>query len=355
MARFACSLIIEQVAAIERRMGAQGAGALLGLTATLMWGSQFPVAKSLFHSLDPYTLTTLRYGVAALAFIGVLALVEGPRALRFDGYLGRASWYGTLGITGGVLLVYVGLQHTTAIDAALVLSLQPVLTALVLRFRGQGRVSPATLATMALAFVGAMLVISRGNPVSIVTGQVGWGILLVIVGQIGWVLYTIEATSFRGWSPLRFTALTALPATLVIVLLSGLADAAGWAHPSGHSITGSPWLLLYAIVGPATIAVLAWNLGRARLGAQNIALFQNLVPITTFAITIGQGYRPGAVEVAGAALTIGALAANNVLTRHAQGVACDAAGGRGGRRRGRLDPSCRVAPDPTLCSERIDA
>jgi drug/metabolite transporter (DMT)-like permease len=308
-------LNIEQVTAIERRMGTQRAGALLGLTATLMWGSQFPVAKSLYRSLDPYTLTTLRYGVAAAAFAAVLALVEGPQALRFDGYLRRASWYGTLGITGGVLLVYVGLQHANAIDVALVISLQPLLTALVLRVRAGERLTTATIVTMGLALLGALLVITRGDPRSLVDGRVGWGVFLVLVGQLGWVLYTIEATSFRGWSPLRFTALTALPATLAIVVLSGLADVAGWAHPSRHSITGSPWLLLYATVGPAIIAVLAWNLGRARLGAQNIALFQNLVPITTFAITIAQGYRPGTVEVAGAALTIGALVANNTLSR----------------------------------------
>jgi drug/metabolite transporter (DMT)-like permease len=301
--------------AIERRVGTQGAGALLGLTATLMWGSQFPVAKSLYRSLDPYTLTALRYGIAAAAFAAVLALVEGPRALRFDGYLRRASWYGTLGITGGVLLVYIGLQHADTIDAALVVSLQPLLTALVLRLRDGRRLSPESIVTMGLAFVGALLVISHGDPSSIVDGRVGWGLGLILLGQFGWILYTIEATSFGDWSPLRFTALTALPATLVIFLLSGVADVAGWAHPSEHSVTGSPWLLLYAIVGPAIIAVLAWNSGRVRLGAQNIALFQNLVPITTFAITIIQGYRPGAVEVAGAALTISALVANNVLAR----------------------------------------
>jgi drug/metabolite transporter (DMT)-like permease len=63
------------------------------------------------------------------------------------------------------------------------------------------------------------------------------------------------------------------------------------------------------------ISILAWNQGRALLGAQNVALFQNLVPVTTFTIEIVQGYRPRPVELVGAALTIGALVANNVAQR----------------------------------------
>lgn len=37
--------------------------------------------------------------------------------------------------------------------------------------------------------------------------------------------------------------------------------------------------------------------------------------MTTFVIEIARGYRPGALELAGAALTIAALVANNMLTR----------------------------------------
>jgi len=47
-------------------------------------------------------------------------------------------------------------------------------------------------------------------------------------------------------------------------------------------------------------------------------LFSNLIPVTTFVIEIFRGYRPNGVEVAGAALTIAALIANNLFTRRVQ-------------------------------------
>jgi len=37
--------------------------------------------------------------------------------------------------------------------------------------------------------------------------------------------------------------------------------------------------------------------------------------VTTFAIVIVRGYRPGTVEILGALITIGALVAANMLTR----------------------------------------
>jgi drug/metabolite transporter (DMT)-like permease len=61
--------------------------------------------------------------------------------------------------------------------------------------------------------------------------------------------------------------------------------------------------------------VLAWNGAIKLLGAQNASLFGNLIPVTTFAIEIARGYRPGVAALAGAAVTVAALIANNLIAR----------------------------------------
>jgi drug/metabolite transporter (DMT)-like permease len=73
--------------------------------------------------------------------------------------------------------------------------------------------------------------------------------------------------------------------------------------------------ILYLAIPGAVVAVVGWNAAVGRIGAQNVALIGNLIPVVTFAIEIVRGYRPGALELAGAALTLTALAANNVLVR----------------------------------------
>ena len=68
----------------------------------------------------------------------------------------------------------------------------------------------------------------------------------------------------------------------------------------------------------AVVAVLTWNAAIGAIGPQNAVLFSNLIPVTTFVIEIVRGYRPNGVEVAGAALTIAALVANNLFARRVQ-------------------------------------
>jgi drug/metabolite transporter (DMT)-like permease len=71
--------------------------------------------------------------------------------------------------------------------------------------------------------------------------------------------------------------------------------------------------------------VLTWNAAIAAIGPQNAVLFSNLIPVTTFAIEIARGYRPNAIELAGAGLTIGALVANNLVARRPRAAERDEA------------------------------
>ena len=87
------------------------------------------------------------------------------------------------------------------------------------------------------------------------------------------------------------------------------------ATPTSSDIGAIVPEILYLAIPGAALAVLTWNAAVARIGAQNTALVGNLIPVTTFAIEIVRGYRPNAVELAGAALAIGALTANNLLVR----------------------------------------
>ncbi len=86
-------------------------------------------------------------------------------------------------------------------------------------------------------------------------------------------------------------------------------------RPSAHQLWSVTPQIAYLTIPGAFLAVLAWNAAIGKLGPQNAVLFGNLIPVTTFAIEIVRGYRPGIAELGGAALTIGALVANNVLAR----------------------------------------
>jgi drug/metabolite transporter (DMT)-like permease len=291
-------------------------GALLAAFTGVVWGGQFVVGKSALGTINAFPLTTIRYAVAALLWLGVLAAVEGRRSLRLDGRGLRLFWLGTLGFAGFNLLAYSGLAHARPESASLIVALAPLLTALVLWRRSGKRPATPTLVLLGVALAGVALVISNGNPASIFEGAIGWGDLLVLGGVFSFVLYGLGAQGFREFSPLRYTALTAGLGWLVLAAATAVAVGSGLVDmPSSGQLTAVGPQIAYLAIPGAFIAVLAWNGAIKLLGAQNAALFGNLIPVTTFAIEIARGYRPGAAALAGAAVTVAALVANNLVAR----------------------------------------
>src|SRR5581483_11803537 len=226
-------------------------GAALGTTTGLAWGGQFVVGKSAVERVDAFHLTTVRYALAGLVLLAVLAAVEGRGALRLEGRGLRLWWLGTLGFAGFNLLGFTGLEHARAQSAALITALAPLLTALVLWQRSGVRPRRATLVALVVALAGVALVISRGDPASILHGSIGWGDALVLSGVLSFILYTLGAPQFPELSPLRFTALTAslgwlsIAAATVVVSATGLEP-----EPSLDAYADVRWQILYvALVG----------------------------------------------------------------------------------------------------------
>ncbi|MEU4336808.1 DMT family transporter [Micromonospora lupini] len=284
------------------------------LLAVLAWGAMFPILASALSRVDPLNLTTARYLLAAVILVAILLLREGSAALRLGGRGFEVVVLGVVGFAGFNLLTNLALEHAAPQQISLFVATTPVITQLVRWARDGVRPKPLLLALSLVALLGVGLVITRGSLAGL--GQFGLGGLMMIGAVLGWGIYTHGASRFGAWSPLRFTTLTALAGTAAMLAASIGADAVGWQHaPAAADLVAVTPQLAYAVIVAAVVAVLAWNTGVQRLGAANAALFMNLVPVTTFVVQIARGYRPEAVELVGAAITIAALVAANLATR----------------------------------------
>ena len=294
-------------------------GVLFATTTALVWGGQFVVGKSALQTIDAFPLSTVRYALAAALWLLVLVALEGRGSLRLDGRGWRLFWLGSLGFAGFNLFAYTGLAHARPETASLIVALGPLLTALVLWHRTKVRPARATFVLLGVALLGVALVVSAGHPSSILHGALGWGEVLVLAGVLSFILYSLGAAEFASYSPLRYTALTASLGWLTIAGATLVAIATGLvAAPTTAQLTSVWPQIAYLAIPGAFVAVLTWNAAIKAIGPQNAVLFSNLIPVTTFAIEIARGYRPNAAELLGAALTIGALVASNLLARRTQ-------------------------------------
>lgn len=286
------------------------------LMAALSWGGMFPVAKPALLLIDPYYMTLIRYGCAAVLFIALLWWTEGRRALRLDGQLMPLFLLGTLGFAGFNLLAFNGLVHTRPEHGAVIMALMPMMTVLLSWVLKGARPAPFTLTMIVLAFSGVFLVITGGNPVRAFAGGGAHWDLLFLAGAFCWVGYTMGGARLPEWSPLRYTTITCtLGAASLGVITVGLTLTGVINVPAGSTVVALHWPLAYLIVMGGLVAVLSWNTGIRLLGAVNGVLFINFVPITAFTIGALAGRSFSLTEVLGALMVVTALLLNNLYLR----------------------------------------
>ena len=276
----------------------------------------FPLAKRTLPYLDAYALGSVRYLLGTALLVVLVVALEGRQALRYEGRFVVAALYGVIGITGFNLFIWIGLGYTRPEHTTLILSLQTPLTALaVWLLRGQ-RPRAFTLACVLFAFAGLALVITKGELAPAQAGEL-FGDLLVFGATLCWLAYTLAgAWKFTSWSPLRFTVLTCLPGTAGLLAAHAFAIALGYsAVPSAATLASLWWQILFFSVGTVVLGVLSFNAAARRLGPLNTMLMMNLIPIGVFAVEASLGRSFVAVEIAGAAMVIGALVANNLYLR----------------------------------------
>src|ERR1051326_6484197 len=102
-----------------RRRGS-ALGAAFAAATGIAWGGQFVVGKSAVDQLNAFPLSTVRYAVASLLWLGVLARGWGRGSLRLAGRGWRLFWIGWMGFAGFNLLAYTGLAHARPQSASLI-------------------------------------------------------------------------------------------------------------------------------------------------------------------------------------------------------------------------------------------
>lgn len=291
-------------------------GLAAALFAVILWGVQLPIAKDAFVTVDPFFLTASRYAIATVVLVAVLVWREGLAALRYDGRLWRASAFGTVGMCASPMLVFLGMSMSRAEHAVVIVAMQPAITAVALWLTLGKRPAAMTLGCLVGAFLGVVLVVTKGSPSVAASPRELLGDLLVLFGAACWVYYTMGTVRMTGWSTWRITVLTMAPGAVACILVNAVLLASGTTQwPTLDALRSVAFEICYLTFGGVLIAMLAWNFGARRIGALNAALLINFMPVVTFTYRVFQGQRFLPVEIAGALLVVAALVANNLYLR----------------------------------------
>ncbi len=245
--------------------------------AALFWGGAFVAGKVALAHLPPVTTAFWRFAVGTGALLALWAWREGPRAWPRSarGWGGLAA-LGLTGIFAYNALFFRGLALAEAGAAALVITTNPALTALLSAALLGERLSPSRVVGFALAASGALVVLTGGHLARLAQLDLGPG-----AGHLGgavlcWVGYVLLGKLvFRWVSPLTAT----LGAFAVGTPLLAVAAAAEAPLTGAFAAPGVAWAAL-AFMGifSSAVAFLWFSEGVVVLGAARASVFIYLVP-----------------------------------------------------------------------------
>jgi drug/metabolite transporter (DMT)-like permease len=238
----------------------------------------FIAIKVALLDLGPYTLAFGRFVIATL----VLSLAEKWRPSRVGLKalpLTRLSLMGLLGVTLFVSLQNLGLIHTTASSASLILSSIPAITAIICYLALGEPVSRVRTASIAVSIVGVALIILGGSESSLSLGGRVIGDLLILVCAFFWACYTVIGRDLMSRLPyLTVTWVSTAFGTLFLFPLSAYEYVTSRPmHLSPPTITA---LLFLGLVASA-LAFLLYNFAVSRVGAGEATIYVNLSPLVT--------------------------------------------------------------------------
>ena len=250
--------------------------ALLFITPAF-WATNYLVARSAPGVIEPHLLALLRWFAAGLLF----AIPSWRELLQQRAHL-AAEWrrYLVLGALGMWICgawVYIGGQTTAAINMALVYALSPVLIALISALWLKERFERVQALGVALALVGVVHVILKGNWSSLAGVTLVVGDAWIFAATVSWTLYSVL---LRRWhSPLSPMArLAAISAAGVLVLLPFTAWEIAQATQPALSWHGLGLAMVAAVV-PGFAAYLAYSVMQRELGAARVGVVIYLGPL----------------------------------------------------------------------------
>lgn len=290
------------------------------LIATMAWGGMFPVMTQALKVIDPFTFTSIRYTIAGIVFLLFLYMKEGPASFKIDGNKMLLWALGSAGFAGFGFFVFLGQQMAGpegALSASMMMATMPFL-GILLNWALRGTKPPMfTFGFIIMSLLGVLLVITRGDVSRIFNEPANYKANFVMIGgALCWVFYTIGASYFPKWSPVKYTAMSTLYGLPTVYAITAFLLATGVVSvPSSATVLSVTPELAYMSIIAGLVGVLCWNQGNKIITPLNGVLFMDVVPVTAFIVSTVLGVVPNNGQLFGIVLTASALVLNNLYQR----------------------------------------
>lgn len=251
--------------------------------AACFWGGNYVVGHLLVAHADPILLSEARWLLTALLLMALYhRLVRQQWAA-----MKRAKWTLLFLATCGQVLfpvtLYIGLQYTSSLNAAIYLSTTPALVLLINKLVFKEKITTRNIAGVILSSLGVVYLVLEGDLLHVETlKNLNRGDLWTMGSAISWALYCaflrIKPRDIGGNAFVAISALIGavmlVPVLLFRTLEPGTAELNVFLR--GDFLLG----LAYLVIFPSWLSYLLWNKGILAIGATRGEVFSHLIPLS---------------------------------------------------------------------------
>lgn len=249
---------------------------LLWITPAL-WSSNYVIARLASGVLTPHVMALGRWTFALLLMLPWVWRDLPAMARAFRREPGRMLLLGGLGMWICGAFVYEGAQTTSATNIGLIYATAPVGIAVVSRWWLREPTSRPQQLAMAMALLGVLVVISKGDLASLASVKPVPGDLWLMCAAASWIAYSVLLQRWPSELPARQRLACIIAGGLIVLLPFTALEVALVPQPawSGQA------LLLIALAGllPGVLSYQAYALMLEALGATRAGVVMYLGPL----------------------------------------------------------------------------
>jgi drug/metabolite transporter (DMT)-like permease len=283
---------------------------LEALFAVIVWGASFIATKIALKEISPLTIVWLRF-LMGVVILGIAVILRKQFTLPDKKEWAYFALLGFLGITFHQGLQSNGLKTSEASTTAWIVSTTPVFMALLGWFILKEGLGWVKTSGILIAFIGVLLVISKGNLSLVSIGRFGApGDILILISAVNWAVFS--ALSRRG--------LKSHPASLMMFYVMSF----GWLFTSllfipSHGFTEISDLTFNGWMGIAFLGILcsglayiAWYDALKVLTTAQTGVFLYIEPLVAVVVAffiLGEAITPASL-LGGAVILFGVWLVN---------------------------------------------
>jgi len=273
------------------------------IIAAIFWGLNFHFASFMLKEASFIESASWRYifGVLPLLLLANRSLQKMElKNIPIKGIF----LVGVIGLFGFNVFFFLGLKYTSPVNAALIVSLNPMTTIWLSAMLLKTQITKFHIIGAVISLLGVSVLLTKGSINNILLLDLNKGDFLILLSNIIFAFHHVWVKQYKNnFSNLNFTALTNLICLLCFLLLLPISS---YSLGVDHSTNYWLWAIGIGTFGTAA-AYLLWNQGISELGPTKGSIFINIVPFSTAISALLMGEKLSLYHLMSGILIVGGI------------------------------------------------